>query len=66
MWIVDSELFSYGLILHISTCTCSVLETTFGKADYKGKQKEIVEAAVLGADVFVGAPTGMGKACNVT
>lgn len=39
----------------------SVLETTFGKADYKGKQKEIVEAAVLGADIFVGAPTGMGK-----
>jgi bloom syndrome protein len=33
----------------------------FGKQNYKGKQKEIVEAAVQGVDVFVSAPTGMGK-----
>ncbi|KAI0917389.1 hypothetical protein AcW1_007413 [Taiwanofungus camphoratus] len=39
----------------------NVLKETFGHSDYKGKQKEIVEAAVLGADVFVLAPTGMGK-----
>ncbi|KAF9222938.1 ATP-dependent DNA helicase [Gyrodon lividus] len=38
-----------------------VLTETFGFADYKGKQKEIIEAAISGADVFVLAPTGMGK-----
>ncbi|KAK7022124.1 ATP-dependent DNA helicase [Favolaschia claudopus] len=38
-----------------------VLTKTFGHADYKGKQREVVEAAVRGADVFVLAPTGMGK-----
>ena len=37
----------------------------FGKEDFKGKQKEIVEAAVRGADVFVSAPTGMGKVRGV-
>ncbi|KAF7298698.1 ATP-dependent DNA helicase [Mycena indigotica] len=38
-----------------------VLTKVFGHADYKGKQREIVEAAVRGADIFVLAPTGMGK-----
>ncbi|KAJ7160113.1 ATP-dependent DNA helicase [Mycena filopes] len=38
-----------------------VLTKTFGHAEYKGKQRDIVEAAVCGADVFVLAPTGMGK-----
>ncbi|KAG8967747.1 hypothetical protein FRC05_001926 [Tulasnella sp. 425] len=38
-----------------------VLRKTFGKSDFKGEQQKIVEAAVLGADVFVVAPTGMGK-----
>lgn len=33
----------------------------FGYSDYKGKQKEVVEAAVRGADILVVAPTGMGK-----
>ncbi|EGN93927.1 hypothetical protein SERLA73DRAFT_78305 [Serpula lacrymans var. lacrymans S7.3] len=33
----------------------------FGHVDYKGKQREIVEAAISGVDVFVLAPTGMGK-----
>ncbi|TFK63048.1 ATP-dependent DNA helicase [Pluteus cervinus] len=33
----------------------------FGHENYKGKQEQIVEAAVLGADVLVVAPTGMGK-----
>ncbi|KAF9029436.1 ATP-dependent DNA helicase [Hymenopellis radicata] len=33
----------------------------FGHPDYKGKQREIVEAAVAGSDVFVLAPTGLGK-----
>ncbi|KAL4081135.1 P-loop containing nucleoside triphosphate hydrolase protein [Scleroderma citrinum] len=33
----------------------------FGHSDYKGKQKDIIEAAISGADVFVLAPTGMGK-----
>ncbi|KAJ7143581.1 P-loop containing nucleoside triphosphate hydrolase protein [Mycena crocata] len=37
------------------------LTKTFGHAEYKGKQREIVEAAVRGADIFVLAPTGMGK-----
>ncbi|KZT11848.1 ATP-dependent DNA helicase [Laetiporus sulphureus 93-53] len=39
----------------------NVLTETFGHSEYKGKQKEIVHAAVHGADVFVLAPTGMGK-----
>ncbi|KAG1841899.1 P-loop containing nucleoside triphosphate hydrolase protein [Suillus subalutaceus] len=38
-----------------------ILTETFGHAAYKGKQKEIVEAAIHGLDVFVLAPTGMGK-----
>ncbi|TFK23047.1 ATP-dependent DNA helicase [Coprinopsis marcescibilis] len=38
-----------------------VLNKTFGYSLYKGKQKEIVEAAVSGQDVLVVAPTGMGK-----
>ncbi|KAF8651913.1 hypothetical protein AX16_004558 [Volvariella volvacea WC 439] len=38
-----------------------VLTKIFGHNEYKGKQEQIVEAAVLGADVFVVAPTGMGK-----
>ncbi|KAF7364828.1 ATP-dependent DNA helicase [Mycena venus] len=38
-----------------------VLTKIFGHAEYKGKQREIVEAAVCGADIFVLAPTGMGK-----
>ncbi|KAJ7034020.1 ATP-dependent DNA helicase [Mycena alexandri] len=33
----------------------------FGHAEWQGKQREIVEAAVCGADIFVLAPTGMGK-----
>ncbi|PCH40269.1 ATP-dependent DNA helicase [Wolfiporia cocos MD-104 SS10] len=36
-------------------------ESTFGHTGYRGKQREIVGAAVGGADVFVLAPTGMGK-----
>ncbi|KAJ7078605.1 ATP-dependent DNA helicase [Mycena belliarum] len=38
-----------------------VLTRTFGHSEYKGKQGEVVEAAVRGADIFVLAPTGMGK-----
>ncbi|KAJ7575093.1 ATP-dependent DNA helicase [Mycena floridula] len=42
--------------------TCElVLKQTFGHHEYKGKQREIIEAAVEGKDVFVLAPTGMGK-----
>uniref|UniRef100_D8PXX1 ATP-dependent DNA helicase n=1 Tax=Schizophyllum commune (strain H4-8 / FGSC 9210) TaxID=578458 RepID=D8PXX1_SCHCM len=33
----------------------------FGYPSFRGKQKEAVEAAVQGQDVFVLAPTGMGK-----
>ncbi|EAU86127.2 hypothetical protein CC1G_03338 [Coprinopsis cinerea okayama7 len=39
----------------------NALKRTFGYSSYKGKQKEIVEAAVSGQDVLVVAPTGMGK-----
>ncbi|KAL1676897.1 P-loop containing nucleoside triphosphate hydrolase protein [Schizophyllum commune] len=35
--------------------------TVFGYPSFRGKQKEAVEAAVEGQDVFVLAPTGMGK-----
>ncbi|KAG2075365.1 ATP-dependent DNA helicase [Suillus decipiens] len=38
-----------------------ILTETFGHTEYKGKQKEIVKAATSGLDVFVLAPTGMGK-----
>ncbi|KAI6123782.1 P-loop containing nucleoside triphosphate hydrolase protein [Pisolithus croceorrhizus] len=38
-----------------------LLREKFGHSDYKEKQKEIVEAAMSGSDVFVLAPTGMGK-----
>ncbi|KAF8909050.1 P-loop containing nucleoside triphosphate hydrolase protein [Gymnopilus junonius] len=38
-----------------------VLTQVFGHSNYKGKQKEIVEAAYGGADILVVAPTGMGK-----
>ncbi|PBK97309.1 ATP-dependent DNA helicase, partial [Armillaria gallica] len=36
----------------------------FGHSEYKGKQRDIIEAAISGIDVFVLAPTGMGKACH--
>ncbi|KAI0333727.1 ATP-dependent DNA helicase [Cubamyces sp. BRFM 1775] len=38
-----------------------VLSTIFGHSEFRGRQEEIVEAAVLGSDVLVIAPTGMGK-----
>ncbi|CAK5283923.1 unnamed protein product, partial [Mycena citricolor] len=38
-----------------------VLTKVFGHTSYKGKQQVVVEAAACGADVFVLAPTGMGK-----
>ncbi|KAF9046112.1 P-loop containing nucleoside triphosphate hydrolase protein, partial [Panaeolus papilionaceus] len=38
-----------------------ILYQAFGYPEFKGKQKEIVEAAYGGADVLVVAPTGMGK-----
>ncbi|KAI5450400.1 hypothetical protein NCC49_003182, partial [Naganishia albida] len=38
-----------------------VLKSTFKKPDFRGRQREIMEAAVRGADVLVVAPTGMGK-----
>ncbi|KAK0462094.1 P-loop containing nucleoside triphosphate hydrolase protein [Desarmillaria tabescens] len=37
------------------------LTETFGHSEYKGKQRDIIEAAVSGIDIFVLAPTGMGK-----
>ncbi|KAH9889798.1 P-loop containing nucleoside triphosphate hydrolase protein [Cubamyces lactineus] len=38
-----------------------VLSTVFGHSGFRGRQEEIVEAAVTGSDVLVIAPTGMGK-----
>ncbi|KAF9485758.1 ATP-dependent DNA helicase [Pholiota conissans] len=38
-----------------------VLTEVFGHNSFKGKQKEIIEAAYMGKDVLVVAPTGMGK-----
>ncbi|KAI0688963.1 P-loop containing nucleoside triphosphate hydrolase protein [Earliella scabrosa] len=38
-----------------------VLCETFGHSTFRGKQEEIVESAILGSDVLVIAPTGMGK-----
>ncbi|PBK75188.1 ATP-dependent DNA helicase [Armillaria solidipes] len=37
------------------------LTEIFGHSEYKGKQRDIIEAAISGIDVFVLAPTGMGK-----
>ncbi|KAF8586288.1 ATP-dependent DNA helicase [Ramaria rubella] len=45
-----------------TSLTCNrVLAEVFGHTAYKGKQREIVEAAIQGADVLVIAPTGLGK-----
>jgi superfamily II DNA helicase RecQ len=38
-----------------------VFSQTFNKVHYKGHQREIMEAAIVGSDVLVIAPTGMGK-----
>ncbi|KAI0042405.1 P-loop containing nucleoside triphosphate hydrolase protein [Auriscalpium vulgare] len=38
-----------------------VFTDVFGYTEYKGHQKDIFEAAMQGKDVFVVAPTGMGK-----
>ncbi|KAI0352602.1 ATP-dependent DNA helicase [Trametes cingulata] len=38
-----------------------VLLETFGHSEFRGRQADIVEAAVRGSDVLVIAPTGMGK-----
>ena len=38
-----------------------LLSLAFKKPDFRGRQREIMEAAVRGADVLVVAPTGMGK-----
>jgi superfamily II DNA helicase RecQ len=41
-----------------------VLRETFRYPEYRGKQEQIIEAAIMGQDVFVLAPTGMGKVCQ--
>ncbi|KAI0269956.1 ATP-dependent DNA helicase [Gloeopeniophorella convolvens] len=47
---------------HYTAADChAVFTSVFGYTKYKGKQKEIFEAAIEGADVLVVAPTGMGK-----
>ncbi|KAH8995511.1 ATP-dependent DNA helicase [Lactarius hatsudake] len=47
---------------HYDASDCHEIFTkVFGYSEYKGKQKEIFEAAINGADVLVVAPTGMGK-----
>ncbi|KAG8214332.1 P-loop containing nucleoside triphosphate hydrolase protein [Butyriboletus roseoflavus] len=48
-------------VLKLMTKCNRVLTERFGFSGYKGKQKEIIQAAISGADVFVLAPTGMGK-----
>ncbi|KAI0755115.1 P-loop containing nucleoside triphosphate hydrolase protein [Daedaleopsis nitida] len=37
------------------------LKDIFGHSTFRGQQEEIVEAAAIGSDVLVIAPTGMGK-----
>ncbi|KAL1760247.1 P-loop containing nucleoside triphosphate hydrolase protein [Schizophyllum commune] len=44
-----------------NTSILSYVKKVFGYPSFRGKQKEAVEAAVEGQDVFVLAPTGMGK-----
>ncbi|KAG1858943.1 P-loop containing nucleoside triphosphate hydrolase protein [Suillus subluteus] len=63
----DSSLIPPGTLQNLAAekeaeraATCARF-VTFGHTEYKGKQKEIVEAATHGLDVFVLAPTGMGK-----
>ncbi|KAM5533615.1 hypothetical protein V8D89_012728 [Ganoderma adspersum] len=48
------------VLMPMDSCS-SVLQKTFGHSAFRGRQEEIVEAAVLGSDVLVIAPTGMGK-----
>ncbi|KAI4528005.1 ATP-dependent DNA helicase [Schizophyllum commune Loenen D] len=45
----------------IEPLDCERICIVFGYSSFRGKQKEAVEAAVQGQDVFVLAPTGMGK-----
>ncbi|KAF9525495.1 P-loop containing nucleoside triphosphate hydrolase protein [Crepidotus variabilis] len=52
---------SVGTKVSAEEACLRVLKDVFGHSDYKGKQKEIVEAAYEGSDVLVVAPTGMGK-----
>ncbi|KAG4302280.1 hypothetical protein PCK1_001552 [Pneumocystis canis] len=37
------------------------LRKVFGKSDFRGCQKEAIECALRGEDIFIIAPTGMGK-----
>lgn len=37
------------------------LRKVFGKTDFRGCQKEAIESALKGEDIFIIAPTGMGK-----
>ncbi|KDQ25684.1 hypothetical protein PLEOSDRAFT_160303 [Pleurotus ostreatus PC15] len=39
----------------------SLLKDVFGYPEFRGQQEEIIRAACRGSDVFVLAPTGMGK-----
>ncbi|XP_006462839.1 hypothetical protein AGABI2DRAFT_119677 [Agaricus bisporus var. bisporus H97] len=39
----------------------NVLKRVFGHTEFRGKQQDVIEAAIAGRDVFVLAPTGMGK-----
>ncbi|EKM79546.1 hypothetical protein AGABI1DRAFT_128693 [Agaricus bisporus var. burnettii JB137-S8] len=44
----------------------NVLKRVFGHTEFRGKQQDVIEAAIAGRDVFVLAPTGMGKLPAVT
>ncbi|KAI9465108.1 ATP-dependent DNA helicase [Lactarius psammicola] len=52
---------SAGLPNYDASDCHEIFTRVFGYSEYKGKQKEISEAAIKGADVLVVAPTGMGK-----
>jgi ATP-dependent DNA helicase RecQ len=46
---------------HASNDPLYALRTVFGFQEFRGKQLEVINAAVAGEDVFVIMPTGGGK-----
>ena len=47
--------------LRVVTTALSVLETTFGYSEFRGRQAEIIDTVIAGGDALVLMPTGGGK-----
>lgn len=47
--------------MHVGDLAARILKDTFGHAQFRGAQREIVEHVITGGDAFVLMPTGGGK-----